>query len=281
MTDYFLYSGDIPFVDHPEFIDFIGREQKNPNVGLILTTTGGYAKAAYKMGRCLQSKYENVKIFIPGLCKSAGTILAIAANELIFSPYGELGPVDAQMTKRDSIAERESGVEMNETFVYLESRSRELFHGLVKEITENSNGTISFQVSSSIARKIASSIFNPIFSKMDPDIIGKRASAMKIAEQYGIRLNSEFENLKNAGYALDFLTWGCPSHDFAIDMYEANQLFKNVRATNEAEEILLRQFREPSEEIRMEVLTEEFQKIENKETKNGHDKSKDSQTTTN
>ena len=134
MTDYFLYSGDIPFVEYPEFMDFVESEQKSTNVALVLSTNGGYAKAAYKMGRCLQSRYENVKIFIPGLCKSAGTILAIVANELVFSPYGELGPVDAQMTKKDSIAERESGVEMNETFKYLESRSREVFHGLVKEI---------------------------------------------------------------------------------------------------------------------------------------------------
>lgn len=280
-TDYFLYSGDIPFVDYPEFIDFVEREKKSTNVGLVLSTNGGYAKATYKMGRCLQSRYEDVKIFIPGMCKSAGTILAIAANELIFSPSGELGPVDVQMEKKDSIAEYESGLEMNETFKYLESRSREVFHGLVKEINQNSEGKISFQVSSSLAREIASSIFNPIFSQIDPDMIGKRARAMKIAEEYGIRLDRRFENLRNARYALDFLTWGCPSHDFVIDMNEASLLFKNVRETSRAEENLVRQFRDPSDEIRMEVLTEEFQKIESKEAKNSHRNSKGSQTTTN
>ena len=104
---------------------------------------------------------------------------------------------------------------------------------------------------------------------------------MKVAEKYGIRLNWQFENLNDAGYVLEFLTGGCPSHDFVIDMNEAKKLFKNVRATNEAEENLVRQVREPSEEIRMEVLTDEFQKIENQEAKNLHDNSKDNKTTAN
>ena len=262
MTDYFLYSGEIAYETYPKFIDLVESVQDGTDVALVLSTFGGNAEAAYKIGRCLQSRYENVKIFVPGMCKSAGTILAIAANELIFSSSGELGPLDVQMTKKDSITERESGLDMNETFKYLEHRSKEMFHELVKEITQRSEGKISFQTASNLAAEIASSLFNPIFANINPDDIGKRARAMQIAEDYGVRLNSRFENLADAQYVLGFLTWGCPSHDFVIDVEEAKMLFKNVRETNGTEEELVRQFRNPSEETRMEVLTDEFQEIE-------------------
>lgn len=284
MTDYFLYSGDIAYEDYPKFIELVEGAQSNADVALVLSTFGGNAEAAYKIGRCLQSRYENVKIFVPGMCKSAGTILAIAANELIFSPSGELGPLDVQMAKKDSIAERESGLDMNETFKYLESRSREMFHELVEEITQKSDGAISFRTASSFAARIASSLFNPIFANINPDDIGKRARAMQIAGDYGRRLNLRSENLGDAHYAIGFLTWGCPSHGFVIDMEEAGMLFRNVRGTDEVEENLVRQFRNPNEETTMKVITNQFQKNEFKEVESirGNPKKlKDSQTTTN
>lgn len=261
--DYFLYSGEIDDGTCLGFIDLVERTQSSSDAALVLSTFGGDARAAYKMGRCLQSRYKNVKIFVPGMCKSAGTILAIAANELVFSPSGELGPLDAQMTKKDSIAERESGVDMNETFDYLEFRARRVFHKLVKEIHQNSDGSISFLAASELAIKISSSLFNPIFANISPEDIGRHARAMQIAEDYGMRLNSMSENLKDAPYALNFLTWKCPSHDFVIDMNEASMLFKNVRQTSEAEEKLIEEYQFPDgEELKMENITDKFQDIE-------------------
>ena len=274
--DYFLYSGEIDDRTCIRFIYLVERTQSSSDgVALVLSTFGGDARAAYKMGRCLQSRYKSVKIFIPGMCKSAGTILAIAANELVFSPSGELGPLDVQMTKKDSIAERESGVDMKETFNYLESRARGMFHKLVKEIHQNSDGNISFQTASELATKIASSLFNPIFANISPKDIGRSARAMQIAEDYGMRLNQTSKNLKDARFALRFLTWGCPSHDFVIDMDEASMLFENVRQTSEAEEKLIEEYQFPDgEESKMENITGKFQGIEARPVKEKQGNSK-------
>lgn len=289
MTDYFLYSGGITYRGCLEFMDFVESKKSSTEVALVLSTTGGYAGGAYKMGKYLQSKYENVKIFIPGECKSAGTILAVAASELIFSPSGELGPLDVQRAKKNDTTEGESGLDSIRALEMLETRAKDMFFGVRERIIDESRGIISFPVASHSASEIVSSLFGPIFAKLDLAEFGSRARAMDIAAHYCERLDYKYKNLGNrdipnidVSYVMHFLTWKCPSHDFVIDVEEAEILFKNVRVTNEAEENLVRQFRHSSEEPRMEVLTDEFRKIENKEAKNSHkdsEKSKNNQTT--
>ena len=277
MTDYFLYSGSIAYESCLNFIELVEKAQTNKDgAALVLSTYGGDARAAYRMGKCLQSRYENVKIFIPGMCKSAGTILAIAANELIFSPSGELGPLDVQMAKKDDIADRVSGLDIIWALNTLEDRAKKIFHELTEEIVGKSQGIISFPVASHSTSEIISSLFGPIFAKVDLAEFGSRARAMEIATHYCGRLDWKYQNLIDVPYVTDFLTWKCPSHNFVIDIDEAKMLFKNVRVTDEDEEELVRSFHAPSEEIAMEVITDKFQEIESKKIKNSHENSKSS-----
>ena len=113
MADVFLYNGDLSHGTDLKFINCLAENKKHDEAILILVTFGGSPDAAYKIGRYFQHKYDEFKVFVPGFCKSAGTLLAIAANELIFSPYGELGPLDIQMPKIDNISGLESGLNIS------------------------------------------------------------------------------------------------------------------------------------------------------------------------
>ena len=128
--DYFLYNGEIARGDDLRFLEFVAKEQKSEHVTLLLVTPGGSPDAAYKMGRYLQERYKHITVLIPGLCKSAGTLLAIAADCLAFTSYGELGPLDVQMVKTDHLAQLDSGLNISEAFLTLESRARDQFHSL-------------------------------------------------------------------------------------------------------------------------------------------------------
>lgn len=235
--DYFLFNGEITRGSDLEFIEFVARENKSPNVTLLLVTPGGSPDAAYKMGRYLQAKYESISILIPGFCKSAGTLLAIAGSDLIFTAYGELGPLDIQMVKTDHLAGLDSGLNISEAFLTLEERAREQFHKLVVEIISGSGGVVSFQTASHSAAEIVSSMYGPIFGKMDPEEVGSRARAMRIGEDYAVRLNRKFENLKGAGIAMLSRTYS--SHGFVIDREEALAIFKNVREATDDEKAVI------------------------------------------
>jgi ClpP class serine protease len=124
MRDVFLYNGGIERREDLRFIEFVAENQKHDDLLLLLVTPGGNPDAAYKIGKYIQSKYANFTCFIPGLCKSAGTLLAIAANELVFAPYGELGPLDVQLTKTDDLFGQESGLNISEAFRTVETAPR-------------------------------------------------------------------------------------------------------------------------------------------------------------
>lgn len=258
--DVFLYSGDLRRGLDLRFIDFINQNKKSASLKLVLATTGGSPDAAYKIGRFIQAQYEDFTVYVPGICKSAGTLLAIGANTIAFSPYGELGPLDVQLAKQDSLAGLDSGLNISEAFVTLENRARMTFHNLVQEIITSSSGIVSFITASHSAAEIVSSLYGPIFGKIDPEEVGSRARAMRIGEDYGNRLNDRFGNLR--ADSLVTLSSTYSSHGFVIDMAEASVLFHRVRGANAneraIEERLGNTCRIPSENLQMENLTDDF-----------------------
>jgi hypothetical protein len=64
---------------------------------LILETPGGSGEVAEDIVRILRGKYKEIAVIVPGWAKSAGTIMAMAADELLMGPASALGPIDAQL----------------------------------------------------------------------------------------------------------------------------------------------------------------------------------------
>lgn len=86
----------IGYVDILPITDQISN-LKGKALDLILETPGGSGEAAEDIVRLLRGKYEDIAVIIPGWAKSAGTIMAMAANEILMGPPSAVGPIDAQM----------------------------------------------------------------------------------------------------------------------------------------------------------------------------------------
>ena len=227
MTDIFLYSGSLSRGDDLAFIEKISSNKKSDSCTLILVTQGGDPDAAYKIGRYIQGRYDSFSVLVSGLCKSAGTLLAISANELVFTPYGELGPLDVQMVKEDKILAMESGLNISEAFTALEDRAKDTYHKLIREILTASGGAASIHTALHAASEMVSSLYGPIFARIDPEEVGSRSRAMRIGEDYTGRLNAKWTNLKEN--SINVLSRAYPSHSFVIDFGEASALFERVR----------------------------------------------------
>ncbi len=70
---------------------------KGKRLDLILETPGGSGETAEEIVRICRAKYDEIGVIVPGWAKSAGTILAMAADEIIMGPVSALGPIDAQI----------------------------------------------------------------------------------------------------------------------------------------------------------------------------------------
>jgi hypothetical protein len=66
----------------------------------LIETTGGSGEVAEDIVDLLRHKYKDVAIFVPGMAKSAGTIVVMSADEILMEPGSALGPIDAQLTQR-------------------------------------------------------------------------------------------------------------------------------------------------------------------------------------
>ena len=104
--DILVYASDLTFPDYRIQIDYsdvmpFSDQLANLNgtkLDLILETPGGSGEVAEKLVGLLRSKYEEVCIIVPGQAMSAGTIMAMAGDDILMEPSSNLGPIDAQIS---------------------------------------------------------------------------------------------------------------------------------------------------------------------------------------
>jgi hypothetical protein len=233
-ADVILYSGGVDTQGADAVIRLSKRPGRRENVLLLLTTRGGSADAAFRLTRALQTHYKKLILYIYGMCKSAGTLVAVGVDEIVLSDYGEFGPLDVQYGKRDELFESTSGLDINQALISLQERTYSFFRESLVDMRLGTRAQISTKLASDLASKLAVGVYSAIYSQIDPVQLGANERAMRIAIRYGERL--AHSNLKRE--ALERLATGYPSHSFVIDLTEAKTLFINARAPTESEEKL-------------------------------------------
>lgn len=233
-ADVILYSGEIDDGTADDLIRLAKEPSRRKNVVLMLTTRGGSPDAAFRMVRSLQRYYGKLILYIYGMCKSAGTLVAIGADEIILSDFGEFGPLDVQLGKKDEILESMSGLNITQALNSLNARTLDFFRNSLVDLRSGSKGQISTKLASEIATNLAIGVYDKIYSQIDPVQLGAIERAIHIASDYGDRIKKE--NVKP--HTIDRLVSRYPSHNFVIDLKEAKELFKQVREPNKIEEEL-------------------------------------------
>jgi ClpP class serine protease len=66
-------------------------------IDLILHTPGGLALPSTQIARALARHAGRVTVFVPHYAMSGGTLIALAADEIVMSEHAVLGPVDPQI----------------------------------------------------------------------------------------------------------------------------------------------------------------------------------------
>src|SRR3954449_3703114 len=64
---------------------------------IVLHTPGGLVLAALQIARAIRGHKGKVTVLVPHYAMSGGTLIALAADEIIMSPYAVLGPIDPQL----------------------------------------------------------------------------------------------------------------------------------------------------------------------------------------
>jgi ClpP class serine protease len=66
-------------------------------IDLVLHTPGGLVLASLQIARAIKSRRGKVTVFVPHYAMSGGSLIALAADEIVMDSHAVLGPVDPQL----------------------------------------------------------------------------------------------------------------------------------------------------------------------------------------
>src|SRR5262245_56201927 len=121
--DVFLYFGDVSETGAQDILTECRKSARSEAAFLVLGTFGGDPDGGYQIARTLQRHYRKLTVFVPGRCKSAGTLVCVGAHELVMGNCAELGPLDMQLRNRNEIKRQDSGLDFARTFDFLQERA--------------------------------------------------------------------------------------------------------------------------------------------------------------
>jgi len=87
----------IDIEDSEELIRAIKMTPNDMPIDLIIHTPGGLVLAAEQIANALRKHKGKVTVFVPHYAMSGGTLIALAADEIVMDENAVLGPIDPQL----------------------------------------------------------------------------------------------------------------------------------------------------------------------------------------
>src|SRR5258705_2815308 len=85
--------------DSEEVLRAIQMTDENVPLDLVLHTPGGLVLAALQIAKAVRDHKSKVTVFVPHYAMSGGTLIALAADEIVMCTHSVLGPIDPQLNQ--------------------------------------------------------------------------------------------------------------------------------------------------------------------------------------
>ena len=83
--------------DSEEVLRAIQMTDDDISLDIVLHTPGGLVLAALQIARAIGEHKAKTTVFVPHYAMSGGTLIALAADEIVMSKHAVLGPIDPQL----------------------------------------------------------------------------------------------------------------------------------------------------------------------------------------
>ncbi|MBA9002260.1 SDH family Clp fold serine proteinase [Thermomonospora cellulosilytica] len=106
------------------FAELLHDADPDQDLHLLLCSPGGDGEVAVRLARLAQASCRRFCVVIPDIAKSAATILALGAHEIVMGPSSDLGPIDPQIfiPDRGFVSAKEVIAAVNSALSDVESR---------------------------------------------------------------------------------------------------------------------------------------------------------------
>ncbi|MBI1385235.1 MAG: hypothetical protein GC150_10020 [Rhizobiales bacterium] len=90
-------SRHIDLEDAQTIIAAIKETPSDMPIDLVIHTPGGLVLAAMQIARAVEAHPAKVTVYVPVYAMSGGTLIALAADEIVLGEFSVLGPIDPQI----------------------------------------------------------------------------------------------------------------------------------------------------------------------------------------
>jgi hypothetical protein len=107
----------IHFPDIDLIVEALRTLPSDRPLDLLLNTPGGLPDVAQHLMAYLRSRHSRVRVLVPNMAKSAGTLMALAADAIVMGPPSQLGPIDPQLPYKGQLLPAHAVVDSHRTFL--------------------------------------------------------------------------------------------------------------------------------------------------------------------
>jgi hypothetical protein len=189
---------------------------------LVLYTNGGRVNVSRKIALLLRDRAPHLDVLVPYKARSAGTLLCLAADQIVMSDLAELGPIDPQiMAAGDALAGGPQAVSSEDVRA-------------LRAMADSWFGIQGDADRSQLLRLLTERIFPTSLSAF---FRADQQMRQVAAELLRYQLSAAEEHARQR--IVDRLVSGFHAHDYAITRIEAQHLGLRVRPPSPAEDALL------------------------------------------
>ena len=155
-------------VDIPPFVDLLHDVEHGSNLDLLLQTPGGDVDQAERIVIMCRKRVGDgaFRVIVPDSAKSAGTLIAIAADCIVMGEPSELGPIDPQVT--------------------ITTANGEPMHRPAQSFLDGLNEIVK------AAEQELSAAYFPLLDKLDPALIDFCRKALLRSEQFAEKFLTQY-----------------------------------------------------------------------------------------
>ena len=200
-------------------------------LSLIVNSPGGSIEFAFLIAKAAREKCHHLDVVVPRQAKSAATLIALAADRILFGRFGELGPLDPQVADLTSGGDFKSPLEMVKGLEFLRTYYIETFDVMVQLLMRRTGMDVAHTFG--YATSLLSPIADPLYRLVNYRELGEASRYLDVSQEYAEKAMRRWSPLGDAAInrIVNRLVWEYPDHGYIIDIDEAH----GIGLTNVAE----------------------------------------------
>lgn len=190
---------------------------EDSGAAFLIESPGGNPTYAYRIGRLFQRRLGSYTAIVPQYAKSAATLLALGADQLILGRDSELGPLDLQVfdAHQEAYDSALNSVQALERLgAYALTAVDQTMQLLLRRVPKKTDVLVP------MALDYVTKLLKPLLEKVDAVDYARKSRDLKVAEEYAARLMRSTHGFAKGREIARRLVQNYPAHGFVIDRDE-------------------------------------------------------------